>query len=92
MSGLDFIKKRFSAFTINHSYSSNYSVGNFISNLDYGAAYVNLICAERSIGYVHYQQGQFVPVFAMSTITMSEKFAPLIGCSISNQEPGYWST
>jgi cell surface protein SprA len=25
------------------------------------------------------QQGQFVPVFAMSTITMSEKFAPMLG-------------
>ena len=79
LSGLDFIKKQFSAFTITHSYTSNYSVGNFISNLDYGAAYVNLAVQGLPLSTAINQQGQFVPVFAMSTITMSEKFAPMIG-------------
>ncbi|GAB4032381.1 T9SS outer membrane translocon Sov/SprA [Spirosoma jeollabukense] len=79
LSGLGFIRKKFSAFTINHSYSSTYSVGNFISNLDYGAAYVNLSVQNAPLATSINQQGQFVPVFAMSTITMSEKFAPLIG-------------
>lgn len=77
--GLGFIQKRFSAFTINHSYSSTYSVGNFISNLDYGAAYVNLAVQDYPMATSINQQGQFVPVFAMSTITMSEKFAPMLG-------------
>lgn len=79
LSGLGFIRKRFSAFTINHSYSSTYSVGNFISNLDYGAAYVNLAVQGYPMAASINQLGQYVPVFAMSTITMSEKFAPMLG-------------
>ncbi|GAB4055355.1 cell surface protein SprA [Spirosoma litoris] len=81
MSGLGFIRKKFSSFTLNHSYSSTYSVGNFISNLDYTAAYVNLAVQDFGprVDQVTNQLGQFVPIVAMSTITMSEKFAPLIG-------------
>ncbi|GAB3642409.1 T9SS outer membrane translocon Sov/SprA [Spirosoma arcticum] len=79
LSGLAFIRNRFSAFTVTHSYTSNYSVGNFISNLEYGAAYVNLAVQGYPMANRINQQGQFVPVFAMSTITMSEKFAPMLG-------------
>ncbi|MFD2571633.1 cell surface protein SprA [Spirosoma soli] len=79
LAGLDFIKKQFSAFTVTHSYVSNYSVGNFTSNLDYTAAYVNLAVQGYPMANAVNQLGQFVPVFAMSTITMSEKFAPMIG-------------
>ena len=90
LSGLGFIRKKFSAFTITHSYSSNYSVGNFTSNLDYGAAYVNLAVQNFAPGTLRDQSGQilpqfvnqlnqYVPIVAMSTITMSEKFAPMLG-------------
>lgn len=90
LSGLGFIQKRFSAFTITHSYTSNYSVGNFISNLDYGSAYVNLAVQNFAPGTIMDQNGrmlplavnqlgQYMPILAMSTITMSEKFAPLLG-------------
>ncbi|WP_460974464.1 T9SS outer membrane translocon Sov/SprA [Spirosoma knui] len=79
LSGLNFIRNRFSAFTITHSYTSNYSVGNFISNLEYGAAYVNLSVQGYPMAASVNQLNQFIPVFAMSTITMSEKFAPMLG-------------
>ncbi|GAB3563970.1 cell surface protein SprA [Spirosoma luteolum] len=79
LSGLGFIRDRFSAFTVTHSYNSTYSVGNFISNLDYGAAFVNLSVQGYPMAAAVNQLGQYVPVFAMSTITMSEKFAPMIG-------------
>ncbi|AQG82210.1 cell surface protein SprA [Spirosoma montaniterrae] len=80
LSGLGLIRKNFSAFTLTHSYTSNYSVGNFISNLDYGAAYVNLaVQYDPTRVNVVNQLGQYVPIFAMSTITMSEKFAPMLG-------------
>ncbi len=36
---LPIISKKFSSFTINHSYTSTYSVGNFVSSLDYGKFY-----------------------------------------------------
>ncbi|RIV22632.1 cell surface protein SprA [Fibrisoma montanum] len=79
LSGLPFIRKQFSAFTLTHSYTSNYSVGNFVSNLEYGALYVNLAVSGYPLAAYANSQGQFVPVFAMSTITMSEKFAPMLG-------------
>jgi cell surface protein SprA len=79
LSGLPLIRNKFSAFTITHSYTSNYSVGNFISNLDYGAAFVNLSVQGYPLASAVNQLGQYVPVFAMSTITMSEKFAPMLG-------------
>ncbi len=79
LSGLKFIRDRFSAFTVTHSYNSNYSVGNFISNLDYGAAFVNLTVQGYPMASAINQLGQYVPVFAMSTITMSERFAPMLG-------------
>ena len=96
LSGLEFIKKKFSAFTINHSYSSTYSVGNFTSNLDYGAAYVNLAVQNFAPGTIRDQTGQllplfanqlnqYVPIVAMSTITMSEKFQPLIGVQLQTK-------
>ena len=96
LSGLEFIKKKFSAFTINHSYSSTYSVGNFTSNLDYGAAYVNLAVQNFAPGTIRDQSGQllplfanqlnqYVPIVAMSTITMSEKFQPLIGVQLQTK-------
>lgn len=79
LSGLTFIRDRFSAFTLTHSYTSNYSVGNFISNLDYGAAFVNLTVQGYPMASAVNQLGQYVPVFAVSTITMSERFAPMLG-------------
>ncbi|MEY2793078.1 MAG: hypothetical protein RJA76_1070 [Bacteroidota bacterium] len=36
---LPIITKKFSSFSINHTYSSTYSVGNFVSSLDYGKFY-----------------------------------------------------
>ncbi|GAB4030292.1 T9SS outer membrane translocon Sov/SprA [Spirosoma gilvum] len=85
LSGLRFIQKAFSSFTINHSYTSTYSVGNYISNLDYGAAYVNLAVQDFGVGTLTNQLGQFMPIVAMSTITMSEKFAPMIGVQVQTK-------
>lgn len=81
LSKLEMFKKLFSSFTINHSYSSLYSVGNYTSSLGYGADYVNLSVMSYQIPQQHAlnSSNQYIPVFSMSTITMSEKFAPLIG-------------
>jgi cell surface protein SprA len=78
-------KKIFSSFTLEHSYQSTYSVGNFTSSLDYGAMFVNLAVMNYPIASFANEDGQFVPVFVMSTITMSEKFAPLIGIRARTQ-------
>lgn len=80
LSNLPGFKRLFSSIVLAHSYTSSYSVGNFISSLDYGAAYVNLaVMGYPTADFINVTNGLYVPVFVMSTITMSEKFAPLIG-------------
>ncbi len=78
-------RKLFSAFTLSHSYNSTYSVGNFISSLDYEALYVNLAVMGYNLGTRYNADKQFIPIFVMSTITMTERFAPLIGATFRTQ-------
>ena len=89
LSSLPGFKKRFSSFTIAHSYSSNYSVGNFISSLDYTARYVNLAVQGYPMANRTTLNSDYIPVFVMSTIQMQERFAPLIG--IQFQTKSRWS-
>ena len=79
LSKLAMFKRLFSSFIINHSYSSLYSVGNYTSSLGYGADYVNLAVMDYRLSNLSNGAGLYLPVFAMSTITMAEKFSPLIG-------------
>lgn len=85
LSQLSAFKKLFSSFTLTHNYISNYSVGNFTSSLDYDALYVNLAVTGYPLSSRTNYLGQYVPVFVMSTITMSEKFAPLVGINFRTQ-------
>ena len=79
LSQLKLFKKIFSSFTFTHSYQSTYRVGNFTSSLDYNEVYVNLAVRNYPTAVFTNSDNQFVPVFVMSTITLSEKFSPLIG-------------
>ena len=79
LSQLKPFKKIFSSFTIEHSYQSTYRVGNFTSSLDYNELFVNLAVRNYPTAVFTNDQNQFIPVFVMSTISLSEKFSPLIG-------------
>jgi cell surface protein SprA len=82
---MPWVGKKFSSFTINHMYSSTYSVGNFVSSLEYGQLendYLNLTLnsllyplSSRFDDKTH----SLIPVSVMSTISFSERFSPLIG-------------
>ncbi|WP_374756782.1 T9SS outer membrane translocon Sov/SprA [Larkinella humicola] len=85
LSQLKPFRKLFSAFTLTHSYNSTYSVGNFTSSLDYEAAYVNLAVMGYPLASQYNDQNQFVPIFVMSTITMTERFSPLLGVTFRTQ-------
>ena len=79
------ITKKFSSFSITHMYSSTYSVGNFVSSLEYGQFendYLNLTL--NSLLYplssrFDPRTNTLIPVYVMSTISFSERFSPLIG-------------
>lgn len=88
---LPLFKSMFSSITINHSYSSTYNVGNFTSSLSYGNSalttmvdlmYLNLLSNKYTYGF---RVGDLVntalysPLFVMSTVSIEEKFAPIIG-------------
>ena len=82
LTNLPFFKSRFGSFVLTHQYASTYSVGNFTSSLNYGAQYVNLLVQDlpfASISSFDSPSRQFIPVFVMSTITLSERFSPLLG-------------
>jgi cell surface protein SprA len=85
LSQLPAFKRLFSSFTLKHKYMSNYSVGNFTSSLDYEALYVNLAVTGYPLSSRLNDLGQYVPVFAMSTITLSERFQPLVGVEVRTQ-------
>ncbi|CCG99583.1 hypothetical protein FAES_1573 [Fibrella aestuarina BUZ 2] len=79
--------KLFSSFNLVHRYVSNYSVGNFTSSLSYEAQYVNLAVSGYPLSrYINSGDpinpttaGNFIPVFVMSQISMTERFAPFVG-------------
>lgn len=89
LSQLPLFKNVFQSFSLEHNYTSTYSVGNFTSSLNYEAMYVNLAVTgylmasnlvNNNIMNSHVNEyGHYIPVFAMSTITMAERFSPLIG-------------
>ncbi|MGR3809895.1 T9SS outer membrane translocon Sov/SprA [Jiulongibacter sp. NS-SX5] len=98
---LPLFKKLFRSVSISHSYSSNYSVGNFTSShaygsstLDeYGSKIVNLLVSDYPIGKLTapgsiidgVASEYYLPVFIMSTITMEERFSPLIGVQFATK-------
>jgi cell surface protein SprA len=78
--------KWFSSMTINHSYTSTFNVGNYTSSLlygnDFGDQYLGLAMKGYKFGNKFEQDDPnklFAPVFVMSTITLEQKFQPLIG-------------
>ncbi len=83
LTSIEFFKKRFSSISIQHSYTSNFNVGNFTSSLEYNNINTRIDLTQR--GYplpsdnVLNSLSQFIPVYIMSTITLEEKFAPFIG-------------
>ncbi len=85
LSNLPMFKKTFTSFNIRHSYNSTYSVGNFTSSLDYGSLYVNLAVTGYPTAVFGNADGQFVPVFVASTITMQERFAPMLGINFQTK-------
>ncbi|NID13044.1 T9SS outer membrane translocon Sov/SprA [Fibrivirga algicola] len=81
-SGLNKVKpfsKVFTSFNLVHRYTSTYSVGNFVSSLSYEAQFVNLAVNDYNIARQLNENGQFIPIFVMSTMSMSERFGPFIG-------------
>ncbi len=67
-----FIKKRFQTFTLGHAYRSTYSLGSYITSLDYddnGTGWSSTINPNTGNYFSYYEIGQ---------VTINEQFSPLI--------------
>lgn len=92
---LPLFKKLFTSITISHEYKSNYSVGNFTSSLEYGSQVLNLLIRDYPLGDKTIENvsrtpflGQvplWSPTFIMSTISMEERFSPLLGVNFTTK-------
>jgi cell surface protein SprA len=84
---IDFFKEIFQSVTISHGYQSTYSVSNFSNSLDFknpGDLGIDRPIERYNEAYhgALNDQGQFVPVYVIGDVMISEQFAPLIGVNV----------
>lgn len=78
-------KDIFQSVTLNHAYSSSYSVTNFTNSLEYTNVGLNIPVEKYNNGVFASQpnsNGQLIPVYVISQVMISEQFAPLIGVNV----------
>ncbi|MDP4267825.1 MAG: cell surface protein SprA, partial [Bacteroidota bacterium] len=75
LSKLELMKRYFKTVTLSHSYTSTYSIGGYTSDIAYKENFG--IESARDIN------GNFVPKYDISQISISESFAPLLGIDVS---------
>ena len=101
LANVGWFKRKFSNISIQHAYSSTYSVGNFVSslgykdislltldNMMYNTARLSKgeIIRQDDVTYRDQMGDEFlVPIYAMSVITFQEKFSPLIGINATTK-------
>jgi cell surface protein SprA len=68
---LAFVKKYFSSFTLNHAYSSTYSVGSYSTT--------SLYNTEPSQPYLVNANNQYIPYYVVGQVSIVERLSPLIG-------------
>ena len=87
---LEGLKDIFQSVTINHAYSSNYSVLNFNTSLEYTNEGVNVPLKDYNTGgnfaTVTNPNGQLVPIFVVGSVLISETFAPLVGINVRTKK------
>lgn len=69
--GIEFLRKYFQSFNVSHAYRSSYSVGGFLSDINYEGAggFPSALDDARN----------FIPEKRMDVITVTEQFGPFIG-------------
>ncbi|MGC1241531.1 MAG: cell surface protein SprA, partial [Chryseosolibacter sp.] len=84
---IGFLKEVFQSVTISHAYQSSYSVLNYSNSLE--SRQQDLVSIDRPIEdynrtYFGGQNddGDFVPIYVISQVLISEQFAPLIGINV----------
>jgi cell surface protein SprA len=69
------IRKRFKTVTLNHTYRSTYSVGSYLTNLNYKVD-------GDGFAYVRNVTGDIESKYQVGTVQISEQFSPLLGVEV----------
>lgn len=84
LSKVEPFKSMLSSFTLRHSYNGAYNVNTYTSSLEYGSRFVSL--ANNVSDYIVPTQvtanGEYVPVYVIGSVTLQEKFSPVIGVNM----------
>lgn len=77
----------FSSINITHAYTSTYDVSNFSNSLQYqqGLELFNSIQRSRRPDLTNLE-GQFIPIFVLNQVVLSERFAPLVGIDVLTKQ------
>lgn len=80
---LKYLAKYFNSINITHNYTSTYAVGGFTSSAQYGSEFVQL----SDFAFVPKpnrtnSDGEFIPVYVIGNVLITERFAPLIGVNM----------
>ncbi|MEQ9414552.1 MAG: hypothetical protein RIF39_12015, partial [Cyclobacteriaceae bacterium] len=90
LSKLEPLKDLFQSITLNHAYSSNYSVLNYNTSLEYSDVGINVPVEDYNnggnFGTVTNESGELIPIYVISQVLISETFAPLIGVNIRTKK------
>jgi cell surface protein SprA len=86
---LDMFKDMFQSITVSHAYASSYSVSNYSNSLQYSS--IDTIGINKPIEnynsglYGRVIDGQYVPIFVLGQVFLSEQFSPLIGINVKTK-------
>ncbi|MFZ1807488.1 MAG: cell surface protein SprA [Cyclobacteriaceae bacterium] len=90
LSKLEPIKDLFQSITLNHAYSSNYSVLNYNTSLEYSDVGINVPVEDYNnggnFGTATNEAGELIPIYVISQVLISETFAPLIGINVRTKK------
>jgi cell surface protein SprA len=84
LSKIEPFKSLLSSFTLRHSYSSSYNVNTYTSSLNYGSQFLDIRngVSNYIIPTEVTENGEYVPVFVIGSVTLQEKFAPVVGVNV----------
>ncbi len=86
---IDALKDIFQSVTLNHAYSSTYSVLNFNTSLEYDNVGLNIPLEDynsNAFATVTNDSGELIPIYVVSQVLISETFAPLIGINLRTKK------
>jgi cell surface protein SprA len=87
LSRLKGLSDKFSSINITHSYASTYDVSNFSNSLQYqnGLELYNTL-QQVSRPNITNDLGEFIPIYVLNQVVLSERFAPFIGIDMLTKE------